>query len=155
MMDIKKQLDSWSFQSVQWLLSAERLESSSFPTHFYAFQQWVADIKPFSDRCFKLFCMSFVTELTYNWIYMAWYVKHYDLNNIYVIILFSVSASDITLENCFYFVTFKSQPQIKGKESENSYQELKRSPKDRHTQTHGNCIEIFRQARPSFSIRRE
>ena len=44
---------------------------------------------------------------------------------------------------------------IKGKESENSYQELKRSPKDRHTQTHGNCIEIFRQARPSFSIERE
>ena len=33
--------------------------------------------------------------------------------------------------------------QIKGKESEISYQELKRSPKDRHTQTHGNCIEIF------------
>ena len=45
--------------------------------------------------------------------------------------------------------------QIKGKESENSYQELKRSPKDKHTQTHGNCIEIFRQARQSFSIRRE
>ena len=36
-----------------------------------------------------------------------------------------------------------------------TYQELKRSPKDRHTQTHGNCIEIFRQARPSFSIGRE
>ena len=33
--------------------------------------------------------------------------------------------------------------QIKGKESENSYQELKRSQNDRHTQTHGNCIEIF------------
>ena len=45
--------------------------------------------------------------------------------------------------------------QIKGKESENSYQEMKRSPKDRHTQTHGNCIEIFRQAWPSFSIGRE
>ena len=28
------------------------------------------------------------------------------------------------------------QLQIKGKESENSYQELRRSPKDRHTQTH-------------------
>ena len=42
--------------------------------------------------------------------------------------------------------------QIKGEESENSYQELKRSPKNRHTQTLGNCIEIFRQARPSFSI---
>ena len=45
--------------------------------------------------------------------------------------------------------------QIKGKESENSYQELERSPKDRHTQTHGNCIEIFRQARLSFLIGRE
>ena len=45
--------------------------------------------------------------------------------------------------------------QIKGKESENSYQESKRSQKDRHTQTHGNCIEIFRLARPSFSIERE
>ena len=45
--------------------------------------------------------------------------------------------------------------QIKGKESENSYQELKRSQKARHTQTHGKCIEIFRQARPSFSIGRE
>jgi hypothetical protein len=33
--------------------------------------------------------------------------------------------------------------QIKGKESEISYQELKRSPKDRHTQTHENCIEVF------------
>ena len=45
--------------------------------------------------------------------------------------------------------------QIKGKESENSYQELKRSQKDRHTQAHGNCIEIFRLARQSFSIERE
>ena len=44
--------------------------------------------------------------------------------------------------------------QIKGKESENSYQELKRSQKDRHTQTHGNCIKVFRQAGPSFSIGR-
>ena len=39
-----------------------------------------------------------------------------------------------------------------GKESENSYQKLKRSPRDRHTKTHGNCIEIFRLARPSLSI---
>ena len=30
----------------------------------------------------------------------------------------------------------KCKSQIKGKESENSYQELKRSQKDRHTQTH-------------------
>ena len=43
----------------------------------------------------------------------------------------------------------------KGKESVNSYQELNRLQKDRHTQTHGNCIEIFRLARPSFSIERE
>ena len=45
--------------------------------------------------------------------------------------------------------------QIKGKESENSYQELKRSLKDRQTQTLGNCIEIFLLARPSLSIGRE
>ena len=45
--------------------------------------------------------------------------------------------------------------QIKGKEIENSYQELKRSQKDRHTQTHGNCIEIFWLAQQSFSIERE
>ena len=45
--------------------------------------------------------------------------------------------------------------QIKGKKSENSYQELKRSRNDRHTQTYGNCIEIFRLVRPSFSVERE
>ena len=45
--------------------------------------------------------------------------------------------------------------QNKGKESENSYHKLKRSLWDRHTKTHGNCIEIFRQAQPSLSIRRE
>ena len=45
--------------------------------------------------------------------------------------------------------------QNKGKESENSYQNLKRSLKDRHTKTHGNCIEIYRQARPSLSIGRD
>ena len=45
----------------------------------------------------------------------------------------------------FYIINlYKSQ--IKGKESENSYQELKISQRDRHTQTHGNCIEIFRLA---------
>ena len=33
--------------------------------------------------------------------------------------------------------------QNKGKERENSYQKLKRSPMERHTQTHGNLIEIF------------
>ena len=45
--------------------------------------------------------------------------------------------------------------QNKRKESENSYQKLKRSPRDRHTKTHGNCIEIFRLAQPSLSIGRE
>jgi hypothetical protein len=39
--------------------------------------------------------------------------------------------------------TERRKSQIKGNESENSYQKLKRSLKDRHTQTHGNCIEIF------------
>ena len=34
---------------------------------------------------------------------------------------------------------FKTQN--KGKESENSYKKLKRSPRDRHTKTHGNSIE--------------
>jgi hypothetical protein len=33
--------------------------------------------------------------------------------------------------------------QNKGKESENSYQKLKRSLEDRHTKTHGNLNEIF------------
>ena len=51
----------------------------------------------------------------------------------------------------FHFLYFLSNYhfslQIKGKESENSYQKLKRSQKDRHTQTHRNCIEIFRLAR--------
>ena len=45
--------------------------------------------------------------------------------------------------------------QNKGKESENSYQKLKRSQWDRHTCTHGNLIKIFRQAQPSFSIKGE
>ena len=30
-----------------------------------------------------------------------------------------------------------------GKERENSYRKLKRSPEERHTQTHGNLFEIF------------
>ena len=33
--------------------------------------------------------------------------------------------------------------QNKGKERENSYQKLKRSPMERHTKTHGNLYEIF------------
>ena len=55
---------------------------------------------------------------------------------------------------CMYVNMYVRKLQIKGKESENSYQELKRSQKDRHTQTHGNCIEIFRQGQPSLSIGR-
>ena len=35
--------------------------------------------------------------------------------------------------------------QNKGKESENSYQKLKRSPRDGHTKTHGNCIFVNRK----------
>jgi hypothetical protein len=31
-----------------------------------------------------------------------------------------------------------------GKRKENSYQKTKRSPEERHTQTHGNLIDIFR-----------
>ena len=45
--------------------------------------------------------------------------------------------------------------QNKGKESENSYQKLKKSLQDRHTKPHGNLNEIFRWTLPSFSIRRE
>ena len=30
-----------------------------------------------------------------------------------------------------------------GKERENSYQKLKRSPEERHMQTHGNLVKIF------------
>ena len=64
----------------------------------------------------------------------------------------------ISITRCHLKLSYQfilSSTQIKGKESENSYQELKRSQKDRHTQTHENCIEIFRLARPSFSIERE
>ena len=52
-------------------------------------------------------------------------------------------------------VNQKRIKQNKGNESENSYQKLKRSLKGRHTKRHRNCIEIFRQARPSLSIKRE
>ena len=44
--------------------------------------------------------------------------------------------------------------QIKGKESENSYQELKRSLKDRHTQTHGNCRYILTGTAVFFNRKR-
>ena len=37
----------------------------------------------------------------------------------------------------------KYETQIKGKESENSNQKLKRSPEERQTQIHGNLLEIF------------
>ena len=33
--------------------------------------------------------------------------------------------------------------QNKGKERENSYQKLKRTPQEKQMQTHGNLIEIF------------
>ena len=48
--------------------------------------------------------------------------------------------------------------QNKGKESENSYQKLKRLRDydgQAHEHTHGNKIEIFRRTQLSFSIRRE
>ena len=31
-----------------------------------------------------------------------------------------------------------------GKEREKTYRKMKRSPEERHTQTHGNLVEIFR-----------
>ena len=45
--------------------------------------------------------------------------------------------------------------QYMGNERENSYRKLKRSPEERHTQTHGNLFKIFRQSQMSFSIRRQ
>ena len=61
----------------------------------------------------------------------------------------------VQLHKAILWILLINMSQIKGKESENSYQELKRSQNNRHTQTHGNCIEIFRLARLSFSIERE
>ena len=55
-------------------------------------------------------------------------------------------GGDFKIDNLIWMFKNKyifPESQIKGKESENSYQELKKSQKDRHTQTHGNCIEIF------------
>ena len=42
-----------------------------------------------------------------------------------------------------------------GKERENSYQKIKRSPEERHTQTHENLNDIFRGSQMPFLIRRE
>ena len=42
-----------------------------------------------------------------------------------------------------------------GREKENSYRKMKRSPEERHTQTHGNLIEIFWWSQTSFLIRIE
>jgi hypothetical protein len=42
-----------------------------------------------------------------------------------------------------------------GKERGNSYQKMKRSPCERHTQTHVSLTETFRQLQMSFSMRRE
>ena len=47
------------------------------------------------------------------------------------------------MKGFFYVVKFIQFSQNKGKESENSYQKLKRSQQDRHMQTHGKLIEIF------------
>ena len=52
-------------------------------------------------------------------------------------------TTEDSMKDAFSLINESRLLQIKGEESENSYQELKRSPKDRHTQTHGNCIEIF------------
>ena len=43
----------------------------------------------------------------------------------------------------------------KGKERENSYRKMKRSPHESHTQTYRNLIEIFWQSQMPFLIRRE
>ena len=42
-----------------------------------------------------------------------------------------------------------------GKKGGNSYRKMKRSPDERHTETHGSLTEIFRQSQMSFSIRKE
>ena len=42
-----------------------------------------------------------------------------------------------------------------GKERENSYRKMKRSLKERHTQTHENLFDIFQRSQMSFSIRSE
>ena len=39
-----------------------------------------------------------------------------------------------------------------GKERENSYWKMKRSPDESHTQTHGNLNDIFRQTQMPFSL---
>ena len=44
--------------------------------------------------------------------------------------------------------------QNKGKERENSYQKLKRSPNERHIQTHGSLIKICWGSQQSFSNRK-
>ena len=41
-----------------------------------------------------------------------------------------------------------------GKQRGHFYQKMKRYPDERHTQTHGALIEIFRQSQTSFSIKR-
>ena len=43
--------------------------------------------------------------------------------------------------------------QNNGKERKNPYHKLKRSPEERHTQTHGNLFEILQWSQTSFSIR--
>ena len=61
-------------------------------------------------------------------------------------------TTEDSMKDAFSLINESRLLQIKGEESENSYQELKRSPKDRHTQTHGNLFEIFWRSQMSFSI---
>ena len=80
--------------------------------------------------------------------------KHVSVEILYEVLWKKIIFRKIYLQISIYIYIYIYRPrgkettevrksQIKRKESENSYQELKRSPKDRHTQTHGNCIEIF------------
>ena len=95
------------------------------------------------------------------WLQMSFFAIIFKYLQIFVFLVKHdlLVTTDCLLPKCstdnIYLVLYALKSQIKGKESENSYQELKRSQKDRHTQTHGNCIEIFRLAWPSFSIERE
>ena len=71
------------------------------------------------------------------------------------LLLSPVSCSGVFLELVKHHSFIIKFILIEHKIKENSYQILKRSPKERHTQAHGNSIEIFQQSQTSFSIRRE
>ena len=75
-----------------------------------------------------------------------------------------LTRSSCSCSRGMYFHLIYSHPQLygyvfilknKGKERENSYQKLKRSPEERDTQTHRNVFKIFQWSQMSFSIRRE